>query len=40
MGTDGGYILSPAHNLQPDVPPANIVAIFEGAQKHYAGNRT
>ncbi len=40
MGTDGGYILSPAHNLQPDVPPANIVAIFEGARKHYAGNRT
>jgi uroporphyrinogen decarboxylase len=35
MGDRGGYILSPAHNLQPDVPAANIAAIFQGAEEHY-----
>ena len=28
MGPDGGYILSAAHNIQSDVPPENIAAIF------------
>jgi len=35
LARDGGYILSPAHNLQPDVPPANVVAIFEGADRYF-----
>jgi uroporphyrinogen decarboxylase len=30
LGANGGYILSPAHLFQPDVPPANIVAMYEG----------
>ncbi|MCL2815314.1 MAG: methyltransferase, partial [Oscillospiraceae bacterium] len=28
FGTDGGYILSPAHCIQDDVPPANVIAIY------------
>lgn len=27
LGPGGGYIVSPAHNVQSDVPPANLVAI-------------
>ncbi len=27
----GGYILSPAHCIQPDVPPENIVAMYDAA---------
>ncbi len=30
LGAGGGYILSPGHpSLQMDVPPENIVAMFE-----------
>lgn len=35
MGSDGGYILSPAHNIQPDVPPENIVAIYEAGRNFF-----
>jgi uroporphyrinogen decarboxylase len=28
LAEDGGYILSPAHNIQADTPPANIVAMY------------
>ncbi|MCL2771797.1 MAG: methyltransferase [Oscillospiraceae bacterium] len=28
FGTDGGYILSPAHCIQEDVPAENVVAIY------------
>ncbi len=28
LGQDGGYILGPAHLFQPDVPPANILAMY------------
>jgi uroporphyrinogen decarboxylase len=35
--TDGGYILSPAHCIQDDVPPVNIVAIYEAANEMYGG---
>ncbi|MGE5647688.1 MAG: uroporphyrinogen decarboxylase family protein [Acidobacteriota bacterium] len=31
LGKGGGYILSPAHNIQPDTPPANIVAMYAEA---------
>jgi uroporphyrinogen decarboxylase len=27
----GGYIFAPCHNLQPDVPPENIVAMYRAA---------
>lgn len=29
LGRDGGYILAPAHLLQPNVPPENILAFYE-----------
>jgi uroporphyrinogen decarboxylase len=28
MCKDGGYILNPSHNIQPDVPTANILAMY------------
>lgn len=28
----GGYVFAPVHNIQPDVPPENIVAAFEAAR--------
>lgn len=32
LGRDGGYILAPAHLFQPDVPPENILAMYETAR--------
>ena len=32
MQPDGGYIFAAAHNLQGDVPPENIVAMFRAAR--------
>ncbi len=29
LGQGGGYILAPAHRFQPDVPPENIVAVYQ-----------
>jgi uroporphyrinogen decarboxylase len=29
LGQSGGYILSPAHLFQPDVPPENVLAVYE-----------
>ena len=31
LGRAGGYILSPAHLFQPDVPPENILAVYRDA---------
>lgn len=31
LGRNGGLILGPAHNVQPDVPPENLMALFEAA---------
>ncbi len=31
LGKDGGYVLAAVHNIQPDVPPENIVALFDSA---------
>ena len=33
FGNNGGYILAPAHNIQPDTPTENILAFFEEALK-------
>jgi len=33
-GKGGGLIISPAHNLQPDVPIANILAFYRAAKEH------
>ncbi len=32
LGSNGGYVLAAVHNIQPDVPPENIVAIFDAAR--------
>ena len=37
LDVNGGYILSTAHTVQPDVPAENIIAMFEGAKEYYAG---
>ena len=29
LGRGGGYILGPAHLFQPDVPPENILAVYQ-----------
>jgi uroporphyrinogen decarboxylase len=29
LGRDGGYIVAPAHNIQPDTPVENVLAFFE-----------
>ncbi len=31
LGCRGGYILAPAHLFQPDVPPENILAVYQEA---------
>jgi len=33
LGEGGGYVAAAAHNIQEDVPPENIVAMFEAALK-------
>lgn len=35
MSVKGGYVLSPAHNIQPDVPPENIVSIYQAGQDFF-----
>ncbi|MFO7612431.1 MAG: uroporphyrinogen decarboxylase family protein [Clostridia bacterium] len=37
MNRDGGYIFAAAHNIQPDVPPENVVHMFRAARA--AGNK-
>jgi len=34
MGEGGGYVLSACHNLQPDVPTDNILAMFAHAREY------
>ena len=36
MGENGGFILSPAHCIQQDVPAANVAAIYQGAAEYYS----
>ena len=31
LGSGGGYIFGPSHNIQADVPPQNIEAMYEAA---------
>jgi hypothetical protein len=33
LAPGGGYIFSGGHNIQADVPPANIVALFDTASE-------
>lgn len=39
MDRKGGYILSPAHTIQYDVPARNVIAIYRGADEYYSANR-
>jgi uroporphyrinogen decarboxylase len=32
LGKDGGYILAPAHSIQPDTPVDNIVTMYDAAR--------
>jgi uroporphyrinogen decarboxylase len=34
FGKNGGYILGPAQNIGPDVPPENIVAMYDAALEY------
>jgi uroporphyrinogen decarboxylase len=33
MGKGGGYVLGAVHNIQPDVPPENVLALFEAGRR-------
>lgn len=33
LGKNGGYILAAVHNIQSDVPPENVVAMFKAARE-------
>jgi len=32
VGTGGGYILAPAHCIQPDTPIENVLALYDEAR--------
>ncbi|MFC1959325.1 uroporphyrinogen decarboxylase family protein [Chloroflexota bacterium] len=34
LAPGGGYILAPANHLQADVPPENVIALFEAARQY------
>ena len=34
LGPGGGFVLGSVHNIQPDVPPENIVAMAEAARRY------
>ncbi len=34
LGVGGGYVLAPVHNIQPEVPPQNIRAMFQAALEY------
>jgi len=38
LGAGGGYILSPSHNIQPDTPVQNVLAVYR-AVAEYRGRR-
>ena len=34
LGRGGGYILNSVHNIQAEVPPENIVAMFDAGRTY------
>lgn len=34
LGKGGGYVIAPANHLQPDVPAANVIALFRAAREY------
>jgi len=39
LGKDGGFVLSPVHNVVDDVPPENIAAMYEGCLRLRRGEK-
>ena len=37
LAPGGGYVFAPVHNIQPEVPPENVVAMYETALAYGAG---
>jgi uroporphyrinogen decarboxylase len=33
LAPGGGFVLAPCHNIMKDVPPENLVALFEAARE-------
>ena len=33
LAPGGGYVFAPIHDIQPDVPPANVVAMYDAARR-------
>jgi len=38
LGTGGGYVMGPVHNICADVPPENVVAMYEAGLKQGKSN--
>ena len=34
LAPGGGFVFAPIHNIQTEVPPANVVAMFDAAREH------
>jgi uroporphyrinogen decarboxylase len=34
LAPGGGYVFAPIHNIQPQVPPQNVVALFETVRQY------
>ena len=34
LAPGGGYVLGPVHNVQPEVPPENLVTLFAVAREY------
>lgn len=34
LGRNGGYILAPCHNIGHDIPPQNVITLFEKAREY------
>jgi uroporphyrinogen decarboxylase len=34
LAPGGGFVLAPVHNIQAEVPVANVVAMFQAAREH------
>ena len=34
LGEGGGLVLTAVHNIQPDVPPANVLAMYDEARRY------
>ncbi len=39
LGRDGGYVLNAVHNIQPEVPPENIIAMFDAGLGYPYGEK-